>query len=412
MRKSFVGFFVLVAARCWSADLAQNTPIPDEQILSAIREGGRYAAKVLLDERGKSRCDYSLLEGTWQDYEPAWHTGQLILGLLRAFEITGDSQLLAAAKRAGEWWISLAITNHPKLNGMVSAIHGDGIDYIIFATISDGSAGLFRLSRTTGDDRFARIPTQAGEWMFEHMYEPNSRMFYDAVDPRSGEVMKTWNPFWPEKDKQGLNDVARPNNEGSLYKDMYEYTRNEKYKKLFLELCESLLEKQGPEGLWMQFTPNDQVKGTLHPRFHLWYAESLLEGYALSHDNRFLQAALKTGRFYTKIQQPNGAFYYSNNLDGSADTYSISGSTSAFAGLFWLRLKSYAHTSEFDAPIQKSLQWILKNRYGTDHPDKNLAGGFIEIRTKARKAGLRILQRDIATAFALRFLADYYQSNR
>lgn len=408
MRKRIFGMLCIVCGL--GNALAQRPTVPAEQIVAAIRDGGRYAAKVLLDEHGKSRCDYSLLDGSWHDYEPAWHTGQLILGLLRAYEITSDKDLLAAAKRAGEWWISLAITDHPKLAGMLSAIHGDGIDYIIFSTISDGSAGLFRLYRTTGDERFARVPTRAGEWMYKHMYEPNSRMFYDAVDPRSGVVMKTWSPFWPDKEKQGLNDVARPNNEGSLYKDMYEYTGDESYKKLFVELCESLLEKQGEEGLWMAFTPNDQSKGTLHPRFHLWYAESLLEGYALTHDSRYVEAALKTGRFYTKIQQPNGAFYYSNNLDGSADTYSISGSTSAFAGLFWLRLKSYAQTDEFDLAIQKSLRWILDNRYGADHADKNLAGGFMEIRSKARKAGLKILQRDIATAFALRFLADYYQS--
>ena len=37
--------------------------------------------------------------------------------------------------------------------------------------------------------------------------------------------------------------------------------------------CGSLVAKQGPEGLWMEFTPNNQAKGSFHPRFNLWYAE-------------------------------------------------------------------------------------------------------------------------------------------
>ncbi len=390
---------------------AQGAIVTGPEVLSAIRQGADYACHVLLDENGKSRCDYNLLDGTWQDYEPAWHTGQLIYALTRAYDVTLDRQYVTYAKKAGDWWTGLAITDHDKLKGMVRAIHGDGIEYIVFATISDGTAGLFRLYQRTGEERYARIPSEAGDWMLRHMWEPQSRMFYDAVDPQTGEVMKIKSPFWPEKQKQALTDVARPNNEGSLFKDMYRFTKNEKYKTIFLEISAGLLEKQDEHGLWMPFTPNDIVKGTFHPRFHLWYAESLLEAYELTKEDRFLQAALRTGRFYTQVQQKNGAFYYANNLDGTADPYSISGSTTAFAGILWLRLKHYAKSTEFDQYIQRSLTWLLANRYATDHADKNLAAGFIEIRSKAGKGKLRILQRDIATSFALRFLADYYEAN-
>jgi rhamnogalacturonyl hydrolase YesR len=398
---------VLTAARPSRGVGSEETK---NQILAALHQGAQYAGSVLLDSEGKSRCDYNLLAGTWSDYEPAWHTGQLIYGLIRAFDITHEPRYLADAQRAGEWWISLAIHDHPGLDGMVRAIHGDGIDYIIFATVSDGSAGLFELYKRTGDKRFAAIPSRAGAWMYAHMYEPQSRMFYDAVDPRSGEVLKINSPFWPEKSKQTVNDVARPNNEGSLYKDIYEFTGEATYRDLFLELCESLVEKQDENGLWMQFTPNHKSEGTFHPRFNIWYAESLLYGYELSGNRTFLDAALRTGRFYTRFQQSNGAFYYHNRLDGSGDPYSISGSTVSFAGILWLRLRELAATREFDANIESSLRWILQNRYPSDHPDKNLAGGFIEIRCKGGKGKLKVLQRDIATAFALRFLADYFEA--
>ncbi len=391
--------------------LAQEKATMKSRILAAIESGANYAMQVLLDENGKSRCDYHMLEGKWVDYEPAWHTGQIIYALTRVYEITKKPKYLEAAKKAGDWWVSLEIKDHPKLKGMVRAVHGAGVNYIVFATVSDGTAGLFRLYELTGDRRYAEVPTRAGEWMLQHMYEPNSRMFYDAVDPKTGEVMKEWSPFWEAKKNQTLNDVARPNNEGSLYKDMYEYTRNEKYRKLFIDLCESLLEKQGPEGIWMQFTPNNKDEGYFHPRFNIWYAESLLEGYELTGDRRYLEGALRVARFYARYQKQNGAFYYRNYLDGSADKYSISGSTTAFAGILWLRLLQYSVGEEFKNHIERSLHWILANQYPLDHPDENLAGGFVEIRSKSKKGKLHVINRDVGTSFCLRFLCDYFEKN-
>jgi hypothetical protein len=397
--------FLLVAC----TRLASASPdVLSARLREAIATGGTYAANALLDPSGQSRCDYDLLTGQWAPYEPAWHTGQIILGLVEAHKITGDPHLLQRARDAGNWWISLEITDHPKLKGMVRAIHGAGINNIIFATVSDGTAGLFALSRLTGDPRYADVSTRAGAWMLRHLYVPAQGVFYDAVDPDSGEVLTERSPFWPEKKQQVLTDVARPNNEGSLYKDMYLHTGDTRYREVFLAVCDSLVAKQGPEGLWMEFTPNDASRGRLHPRFNLWYAESLLEGYELTRDPRYLAAARRTLVFYTKLQKKNGTIYYENFLNGTATENSPSGSTVAFAGLLWLRLIQLGAGEGFEQPLDRSLQWVLANRYPATHPDPNLAGGFFNLRTSARGPLLRLHHRDIGTAFALRFLAAYY----
>ena len=72
-----------------------------EAIKTALQHGGHYASQVLLNEEGWSRCDYDWMDGKWHAYETAWHTGQVINGLLHAYEITQDSSLLAAARHAG-----------------------------------------------------------------------------------------------------------------------------------------------------------------------------------------------------------------------------------------------------------------------------------------------------------------------
>ncbi|HTY38613.1 MAG TPA: hypothetical protein VMH23_15950 [Bacteroidota bacterium] len=405
------GFNTIIASLLGVAAVCSQPKGPDKaEVMNALNECASYATNVLIDENGKSRCDYSLLDGKWFDYEPAWHTGQLINGLVEAYKVTKDERYLASAKKAGDWWVSLEIKDHPKLKGMVRAIHGDGINFIVCATTTDGTPGLFNLYKVTHEKKYADVPTAAGEWMLNNFYLPKEGMMYDLADPASGEVVKVNSPFWPDKTKQTLNDVARVNNEGSLYKDMYEYTHDDKYKEVFLNLCESLVAKQGPEGLWMQFTPNNAAKGSFHPRFNLWYAESLIEGFVLTGNKTYLEAAKKTLLFYTRYQRKDGTIFYENFLDGHANENSVTGSTVAMAGLLWLRMETLGVGAEFKDNIERSARWIVANRFASDHADKNLAGATVNIRTRTKNGKLYLTQRDLGTSFSLRFLAAYYSA--
>lgn len=410
-RKLWLIFFiVIIVMNIRSVSFAEIKEPTKEEVKQALIDGANYSINVLLDDEGKSRCDYNVTEGKWYEYEPPWHTGQIIYGLIEAYRITGNQKYLDAAKKAGDWWVSLLITDHPKLKGMIRAAHGDAAGKtIIFATVSDGTAGLFNLYKETKIKKYAEVPTSAGQWMLDNMYVPEKKVFYDCVDPVSGEVMKENSPFWPDTKNQTLFDVARTNNEGSIFKDMYEFTGDEKYKKIFIELCESLLEYQTPEGLWMRFMPNNYLKGNFHPRFNLWYAESLLEGYDLTGDKRYLNAAKKTLLFYQKFQKKNGTFYYKNFIDGSSDRGSICGSAVSFMGLLWIRMVGYGEGDEFKENIEKSVNWVIKNRFSNDHPDKNLRGAFLNLRVRNKKGKIWITQRDVGTSFGMRFLAAYYK---
>ena len=380
-----------------------------ERIVAGIHSGSKYMSDVLLDKNGKSRCEYSITDGVWMDYEPAWHTGQLINSLLRAHDITGNKSYLKNAKKAGDWWCSLQIKGHPVLNGMVKAIHGSGINYIVFATVSDGTAGLFNLNKKTGIREYAEIPTEAGEWMYKNLYLPKEGLCYDLVDPVSGEVQKTKSAFWPDKENQVLNDVARPNNEGSLFLDIFRFTGDEKFREAFLNLSNSLVEKQGNDGLWMDFTPNDNREHSIHPRFNLWYAESLLEAFDLTGDKKYLQAALKTALMYQKLQQKDGTFFYTNYTDGTPpDKSSVSGSTVAFAGIIYLRLLKAGVGDAFKKNIAICADWLLENQFPGNHPDPNLRGAFVETKVKMSKGKSVVINRDLGTVFAVRFLCDYY----
>ena len=401
-----IAFLVLIPILSYCAEDGKSEK--EQQVLKALQETADYVSDVLINEEGFSRCDYNIPEGKWYDYEPPWHTGQAIYALLEANRVTGDQKYLDKAIEAGNWWVSLEIKDHPKLKGMVRSAHGDHAgETIVFATMSDGSAGLYKLYDVTGDKRYGDVTTAAGDWMLRNMCLLDEGVCYDNVDPETGEVMKENSPFWPDKENQTLWDVSRPNNEGSLFLDMYEYTGNEEYKEAFITLCNSLVEKQGPEGLWMHFMPNDLESGSVHPRFNLWYAESLIDGYELTGDKRYLEAATLTAEIFTKFQDGKGTIYYKNFVDGTRDRSSVCGSAVAFSGILWLRLRDHG-VNGFDDDIELSLDWILKNRYATDHPDPNLAGAVINTRLRHKKGKLWITQRDVGTTFGVRFLAAYY----
>ncbi|MCD8262490.1 MAG: glycoside hydrolase family 127 protein [Bacteroides sp.] len=392
-----------------SCTQAQSSPIRNE-LLKAMNECTDYAVNILLDEEGKSRCDYNLVRGEWFPYEEPWHTGQIILGLVDVYEITRNETALAAARRAGDWWIGMEIKDHPKLKGMVAATHGDvvGNNQIVFATISDGTHGIYELSRVTGDQKYARVATGAATRMLENMYYPEEGVCYDLVDLATGEILKQDSPFHWDKEIQSLEDVSRPNTEGSPFKDAYLFTKEERFKEAHLLLCNSLIEKQNKDGIWMDYMPNHKKVSSFHPRFNLWYAESLLEAYELTGDKKYLEAAAKTARTYAKAQRADGTLYYDNYTDGKpSDKGSVYGSAIAFAGILWIRLAEYGY-DEFIPHYEKSIAWILKNQYAMDHPDPNLRGAVVNTRMHHRKGEVWLTQRDVGTSFGLRFMAAYY----
>lgn len=407
MKKHFILFSMLLAAPMLQA----QSPLPTKaEILDAIEGCTTYAADVLLDNQGKSRCDYNLVKGEWYSYEEPWHTGQIILGLLDAYRITGDAHALEAARKAGDWWVGLEIKSNPVLKGMVGATHGDeiGNDQIVFATVSDGTPGIFELSRVTGNDKYARVASNAARWMMGNMYYPEKGVCYDLADLKTGEVLKENSPFYKNKKEQTLEDVSRPNTEGSLFKDAYEFTKDKRFREAHLLLCNSLIEKQDKDGIWMRYMPNHREVSSFHPRFNLWYAESLLEAYEMTKDKKYLEAAAKTARTYAKAQRQDGTLFYDNYTDGKApDKGSVCGSAVAFAGILWIRLAGYGY-DEFVPNYERSLRWIVKNRYAANHPDPNLRGGVINTRMRLRKGQIWLTQRDVGTSFGLRFLAAYY----
>ena len=409
---------------------AASAAIDEAAVRAAIDGLARHAMLGALGADGMARGDYDVVRGEFHVQEPAWHTGQLVLGLVEAHAVTGDPAALDAARRGGEWWIAQRIGEGP-LTGLLNAAHGDRLGALInFTTIADGSAGLYALSAATGDARYADVATESALWSLQRLYSAEDGLILNIVDPATGTAWTDRSPHHGDGPAT-RTQVARPNIEGSLFLDAakhaHDAAQREGLRAAFLRTLDATVERQHGNGFWMDFEPNDPASGAIHPRFNLWYAEALLRGYGETKDARYREAALRALRATQRLLDADGSAWYENRdprYAGSARRAarsmpeafeirreSITGSATAFAGLVMLQAREATGTREFDDDIDAALRWVLANRYPESHADAALAGGLLELRRRRGADGqLSVRARPIATAFGLRFLAAYARS--
>jgi hypothetical protein len=240
---------------------------------------------------------------------------------------------------------------------------------------------------------------------------PGETLFYNIVDPHTAEIWTDRSPHHPDARPASLTQVARPNIEGSPFADACAHCGITAMCALQVEIADGLLARQSANGLWMDFEPNDPETGRIHPRFNIWNAEALIRTYDMTGDRRHLDGAVRAMRAIARLQRPDGTIYYDNFTDGRFREGSFTGSATAFAGLVWLTLRQRGAGAEFDANIDRSLRWVLANRFAADHPDPNLAGAFLDTRVRMLSTGRAgmVNRGDIAAAFALRFLAAVHR---
>ena len=179
---------LLGCAQKESLDLGKSY---QQKIEVSLNHAIQHAGKVCLDTEGKGKGDYEIISGSWSEYEPAWHTGQLIQGLLEAYQVTQNQDALNYAKKGGDWWVGLQFPDGHPLAGYMNAIHGSSVGNLInTTTITDGTPGLFDLSAVTGDNKYAEVASSAGKWILDNLYIPDLRLCFFFVNPETGEILK------------------------------------------------------------------------------------------------------------------------------------------------------------------------------------------------------------------------------
>ncbi|MGE0633551.1 MAG: hypothetical protein AB7O96_14150 [Pseudobdellovibrionaceae bacterium] len=382
------------------------TAVTREMILKSIERAADYGANIILDPvSGNSRCDYFIEKKKWQLYEPAWHTGQMIYALVAAQTLFPEKNYLLKAQKAGDWWKSLQY-KEGVLKGLIKADHGDDLEgFILFSTVSDGTAGLYQLSAATQDLSYAQVATEAGEFLLKKTPGTQPGLYFDNIDIRTSQVLKT------VEQVRGRSGGANPyleriNIEGSLFLDAFLFSKKEEFRKAFQEQCNATVARQDANGLWMDFAPNAKEVGYIHPRFNVWHAEALIRCFETFAARKYLDSALKTAEYYARYQLPDGSLdLQARDKDKIKDRYS--GSAVAFAGILWLKLSNPVIGPDFSRNINQAALWLVNHQYSEDFHIEEVRGAYKDLKIKPRQN--ETLSRDLGTSFGIRFLVEYYK---
>ena len=424
---------ILFLLPCLATSHAPPTPPTRSSILHSI-QSATAAALQNQYATGQAKCDYHLLHGHWYDYEQVWHTGQLASGLMAAHKVLPTSllnnslnkSLIKAAILAGEWWISQASTS-PNTFGLIRSIdsieqgHGCITDACgpteDLTDITDGSHSMFQLSALTLDPKYANAASVSASWQLDHMQTSTSGLYWNVINTSTGEIIRS--------------SGTRSNIEGSIFLDACLHTKNVSFCEAFLKQADYTAAAQQKNGVWMQWSPNDNTTGRFHPRFNTWYALALLDAanYAAAANETkrsdvYVAAAMKTAKTMQAAQQKSGTIYYWNSFNSTNNSIvvipeknAVCGSAVGVALQLWLRLFQLGY-HDFDSNIVVSVQWLIMNQYTLNHPDVNLAGSYLELGfrklvhwTKDNGGAvheLDVVQRDLATNTGLQGMSEYF----
>lgn len=345
-------------------------PLPSRDAVHAAVAAGADAAVASLrpaTEGGGlvAKCDYHLTQGIWYDYERLWHTAVTINALVAARDVLGSnrSDLVAVAVRAGQWWTEQQIHHPTSLAGLMNStdVLPTAVGCITDACngtqdlgdVSDSAYGIYALSAATSDRAYSDAASDSALWQLHHMAvgPAHPGLYWNLLNKTStppGPITTVPQPFRTQIEGslflQGAytnnshhNLISRHISHRLLVIAAYKHTKDEQLKEGFLQQAEATVRNQDQHGLWMLWyefrisfkmmnfaliamnfvsrTPNDNVTGTIHPRFNLWYAHSLLDAFEFTGNVSYLEAATKTAVFYsTSVQRRDGTIYYDSKV--------------------------------------------------------------------------------------------------
>ena len=347
----------------WLTDVAQmqSDELRDEKNSQRLRHDHWY---------GAIRGEYIAADRQWDFFCPIWHTGQAIKALVMAHRVLGDEVLLTAAKRGAEFIGNNRISDPDRDDyGLILGFEdvGDGVNT---SAVLESLDGLFYLSEATGDDTYRDWAIDALAWVARKMYLPGQGLFMDLFSTA------TWKPepsHWANRQPY----PGRPLIDDGVFLMGYRLTGNEGWRDLFYEVAERLLEEEEPAGNWIRFIPCNKATGYIHPRQAYWWGRPMLMAYSDSGDERYLECAKRSGRWYMKAQRRDGGLFRGTYIDFTTDSFGHATSGIACAAVLWLELYQITGEGMWLEPTGLALKHCLRMQF-TNPTDPNLRGAVLE----------------------------------
>lgn len=349
--------------------------------------------------RGSIRGEYGVAHGQWDYFCAMWHTGQAVKALALLSRLVDEPFLLEGA-RLGAEFIEMNSIQDPKNpdDGFLFAYEDWGM-LVNTSAILETTDGLYKLSEVTGDPKYLEMAARAVNWVFNHQYILGKGLFWELYDPREGTLRDD------DATKRPLNDDAQ-------FLRTALVTGDYALREAFYEVCERLLRDEKPPGNWIKYGPCNAHTGAIHPRHAYWWGRPFIDAYRDSGEEKYLQAAIRTGEWYLRAIRHDGGLFRNTYTDFSTDSFGHATSGVACAVLLWNDLYYVTADDRWVKPIQKVLRFCQKMQF-TLPRDENLYGCILEKILPFDGSDLNPYHiRDLGTIFYIQAVAEVLQANR
>ena len=318
------------------------------------------------DFRGAIKGEYFASTEQWSDFCPIWHTGQAVAALARASQTLGEPAFLDAARFSAEFILRYWIDDPDDEDyGLILAYEGEP-DWLNTSAIMECLAGLIELHRITTEQRYLAAARTALQWIARKMVLPGEGLIRDLYRFSRREV---------DADAPGAAD--RPLADDAVFLVVGRLAGDEGLKKIHFEVLERLLRDEDPPGNWICYGPCDAKAGSIHPRHAYWWGMPFLDGYQEIGDQRYLDAAVRSGQWYIRAQRADGGLFRGTYRDFNTDSFGHATSGIACAAKLWARLRKATGDDSWLGPIRKALAFCMSMQVGLCR-DSNLQGVIIE----------------------------------
>ncbi|MHA1730565.1 MAG: hypothetical protein ACTSU5_01405 [Promethearchaeota archaeon] len=321
------------------------------------------------DWRGAIRGEYSVAEGRWSFFCPVWHTGQAVKALALLYRVTSDEWMLEGAKLGASFLEANANRDPSDTDfGFLKAFEDFG-GVANTSAILEATDGLLVLAGVTGERKYRDLAARAVDWVFRTQYLRGEGLFWDLYDPFARRTVETV--------RTGETPRRRPLNDDAQLLRVAKATGNREMEAAFYEVCERLLEDEGPPGNWIRYGPCDEARGSIHPRHAYWWGRPFVDAYRDSGDERYLGAAVRSGEWYLRAVRHDGGLFRNTYVDFNTDSFGHATSGVACAALLWNDLAELTGEKRWGEAVLKALGFCQRMQF-TMPRDENLYGAILE----------------------------------
>ncbi len=321
--------------------------------------------------RGCIKTDYHAASKQWNFMGPVWHTGQAMDALVTAGKLLKNQNYINAAEICGEFIFDKQIYDCDHQDYGLILAYEDLSDKVNTSAILECLHGPVALANLVNSEEIWNRIIAAANFVIDKMYSKQQRVFVDVYDPVEHKHHQP-SPFHGKGNANG-----RPLLEAGVLTKIFRKTGDEKFLNTHLEISERLLTDQNPSGNWMDYSPNDPVKKSFHPRHTYWWGIPLIESFRITHDARYIEAATACAEFTVRALRHDGGYFRNYYLGNSTDSFGHATSGSACAAILLLELLAVDNNTRWISFIEDALSFCMNMQFSKPQ-DENLRGAILE----------------------------------